>query len=242
MRNRYAALLFSGLMLTFGTARADDGMTSFHYLDLYNVEHSVAGMRELQALRADVYVVSTLPGVGPQDIKLTMHRASGALEPVQHDWYGHTLLPESETLKAENPLITTNQPRHTLQASVVIDLLPPSSTELPYSALMLGVTQLNEAIASRKIYALSKAYGQKADGLLLFYNYGDHSLTVHRAQGDQVVKSTTPDKAAEHLKSIDTKLLVPGTQVIYLPLDAMTLKANPKVTLDAPPAQIFPAF
>lgn len=221
---------------------ADDGMTSFHYMDLYNIEHSVAGMRELQALRADVYVVSTRPGVGPQDIKLTMHRASGTLEPIQHDWYGHTLLPESDALKAENPLITTNQPRHTLQASVVIDLVPPPDTELTYTALMLGVNQLNEAIAGRKIYALSKAYGQRADGLLVFYNYGDHRLTVHRAQGDQIIKSTTPDKAMAHLKGLDTSLLVPGTQVIYLPLDAATLKANPKVTLDAPPAQIFPAF
>jgi hypothetical protein len=239
MMRRWSLL---ALCLLAAPLLADDEMTSFHYMDLYNIEHSVAGMRELQALRADVYVTSTRPGIGPQDITLTMHRASGALEPIKRDWYGHTLLPESDALKAENPLITTNQPRHSLQASVVIDLLPPPDTELTYTALMLGVNQLNEAIAGRKVLVLSKLYGQKANGLLLFYNYGDHSLTLHRAQGDQVVKSTTPDKAAAHLKGIDTSVLVPGTQVIYVPLEAATLKANPRVTLDAPPTQIFPAF
>jgi hypothetical protein len=242
MRCQYAVLVAACITLCVASARADDGMTSFHYLDLYNIEHSVAGMHELQALRADVYVTSTLPGVGPQDITLTMHRASGALEPIQHDWYGHTLLPESAALKTENPLIVTNQPKHTLKASVLIDLLPPPDTELTYTALMLGVNQLNEAIDGRKILALSKLYGQKANGLLLFYNYGDHSLTLHRAQGDEVVKSTSPDKAAAHLKGFDTSVLAPGTQVIYLPLDATTFKANPRVTLDAPPAQTFPAF
>lgn len=242
MRRWYTTLLVACISLLVTSVRADDGMTSFHYTDLYNIGHSAAGMSELQALRVDVYVTSTLPGVSPQDITLTMHRASGALEPIQHDWYGHTLLPESDVLKAENPLIVTNQPRHTLQASVVIDLLPPPDTELPYTALMLGVTQLNEAIAGHKIDILTKLYGQKASGLLLFYNYGNHSLTLHRTQGDQVVKSTTPDKAATHLKGINAALLVPGTRLIYLPLDAATLKANPRVTLDAPPVQIFPAF
>lgn len=230
------------LLACSAAAAADDGMTSFHYLDLYNIQHSVAGMQGLQALRADVYVTSTRPGVGPQDITLTLHRASGALETIQHDWYGHTLLPESEALRAENPLIVTNQPRHTLEASVVIDLKPPPDTELSYTALMLGVNQLNQAIAGRKVFALSKLYGQRAKGLLLFYNYGNHSVTLHRSQGDQVVKSTTPDKAAEHLKGLDTSLLVPGTQVIYLPLDAAILKANPRVSLDTAPTQIFPAF
>lgn len=242
MHRRSTALLLLCFSLFTTLARADDTVTSFRYMDLYNIQHSAASLQDFQALRVDVYVTSTLPGVSPQDITLIMHRASGTLEPLQHDMYGHTLLSESAALRAENPLIVTNQPKHTLNASVVIDLVPPPSNDLPYTALMLGVTQLNEAIAHQKLGALAKLYGHQANGLLLFYNYGNHSVTLHRAKGDQVVKSVNPDKTAAHLKGLDTRLLVPGMQVIYLPLDATTLKQNPGVTLDTPPAQIFPAF
>jgi hypothetical protein len=230
------------LLISLVTAVHADEVTSFHYLDLYHIQQSVADMRDLQALRVDVYVTSTLPGVRPQDITLTLHRATGALQPLQHDDYGHTLLPVSDALKAENPLIVTNQPKHSLNASVVIDLVPPPSDELPYTALMLGVSQLNDAIAHLKLGALAKLYDHPATGLLLFYNYGNHSVTLHGTKGDEVVKSVSPDKAAAHLKGFDTRLLIPGMQVIYLPLDAATLKQNPGVTLDTPPTQIFPAF
>ena len=229
-------------LVTLSVAASADEVTSFHYLDLYNIQQSAAGMQGLQGLRVDVYITSTLPGVQPQDITLTLHRASGALEPIQHDYYGHTLLPVSAALKAENPLIVTNQPKHSLNASVVIDLVPPPSNDLTYTALMLGVSQLDDAIAHQKLGALAKLYGHPADGLLLFYNYGNHSVTLHLPKGDQVVKSVTPDKVAAHLKDFDTRLLIQGMQVIYLPLDAATLKQNPKVTLDSPPDQIFPAF
>lgn len=229
-------------LVTLAAVVHADDVTSFHYLDLYNIQQSVADMQGLQGLRVDLYVTSALPAVSPQDITLTLHRSSGALEPLRHDDYGHTLLPVSAALKAENPLIVTNQPRHSLKASVVIDLVPPPSTELTYTALMLGVSQLNDAIVHQKLGPLTQLYGHPADGLLLFYNYGNHSVTLHLPKGDEVVKSVTPDKAAAHLKGFDTKLLIPGMQLIYIPLDATTQKQNPKVTLDTPPTQIFPAF
>jgi hypothetical protein len=241
MHRRSVASVLLCLSLSL-SARADDAVTRFHYMDLYNIQHSASSMEGLQGLRVDVYVTSTRPGVRPQDITLTLHRASGALEPLEHDAYGHTLLPESDALKAENPLIVTNQPKHSLNASVVIDLVPPPSTDLAYTALMLGLTQLNGAIAQQKLGALAKLYGHQANGLLVFYNYGDHSLILHRQVGDQVLKSGGPDKLAAHLKAMNTALFTPGMQIIYVPLDAGMLKENPRVTLDAPPAQIFPAF
>jgi len=242
MYRRSTALLLLCFSLSLAAARADDAETRFHYLDLYNIQHSASGMEGMQGLRVDVYVTSTRPGVRPQDITLTLHRASGALEPLEHDAYGHTLLPESDALKTENPLIVTNQPKHTLNASVVIDLVPPPSTDLPYTALMLGLTQLNDAIAHQKLGALAKLYGHQADGLLVFYNYGDHNLTLHRKAGDQVLKSSGADQLAAHLKAMNTELFTTDMRIIYVPLDAGILKENPRVTLDAPPAQIFPSF
>lgn len=234
--------LGSLLLLISAAALADEGMTSFHYLDLYHIQQSVAGMQGLKGLRVDLYVTSTDPKVSLQDITLTLHRASGTEEAIPHDAYGHTLLPVSAALQAENPLITTNQPKHTLDASVVIDLVPPAGTELTYTALMLGVSQLNDAIAHQKLGALAKLYGHKSDGLLVFYIGGEHRLTLHKQAGDEILKSAGVEQMRTHIQGLDTAGLPTGTQVIFVPLDPATMKENPRVTLDAPTGQIFPAF
>ena len=239
MRRQFLCYL---LLCLSASVAADDGMTRFHYLDLYNIQQSVSSMQGLQGLRVDLYVTSTRPEVTPQDISLTIHHASGAEQPIAHDNWGHTLLPVTDALKAENPLIVTNQPKHTLQASVVIDLPPPADLDLRYDALMLGVVQLNDAITNRRLGPLAQAYPAKADGLLVFYDGSEHSLTLHRKTGDQILKGKSAEQQLSHLKGINKDLLVPGTQIIYVPLDAATLKENPRVTLDSAPAQIFPAF
>jgi hypothetical protein len=38
------------------------------------------------------------------------------------------------------------------------------------------------------------------------------------------------------------ELLAPGSEVIFVPLEATLLKQDPKATLDTFPAQTFPAF
>ena len=240
MRRQLCCLL--ALSLSMFAASADDGMTRFHYLDLYNIEQTVSGMLGLQGLHVDLYVTSVRRDVTPQDITLTIHHASGIEQAIPHDAWGHVLLPVTDALKAENPMIVTNQPKHTLNASVVIDLLPPPDTELRYDALMLGVAQLNDAIAGKRLGALARLYGGKSDGLLVFYNGGEHSLTVHGEAGDRILKSESAEQELSHLKGINKDLLIPGTQIIYVPLEKATLKENPRVTLDAPPAQVFPAF
>lgn len=243
MRVRYAALLAICLPLYVASSRADDdGMTSFHYMDLYNIQQSVASLQDLKALRVVLYVTSTRPDVDSLDIALIMHHASGAQERIYLDVYGRARLPVSDALKAENPLIVTNQPKHSLQASVVIDLVPPEHTDLRYDALMLGVTQLNEAMVRQRLGAMAKLYGQKVTGLLIFYNGGEHSLTLHEKAGDQVLGSTRVDQVLSRLKHINTHLIPPNTQIIYVPLDKALMQEDPRVTLDALPTQTFPAF
>jgi hypothetical protein len=123
---------------------------------------------------------------------------------------------------------------------VVIVLVPPTHTDLPYAELMLGISQLNQAVDNQSLGVMAKLH--KSIGLLLFYADGDHSLTVHAKTGDQIVKSVSVDKIAAHLQGIDPKSLALSTRVIYLPLDTAMLKEDPRVSLDSLPAQIFPAF
>jgi hypothetical protein len=235
------------VLVVSGPALADDNVTTFHYMDLYNIQHSVAGLGDLKALRVDVYVTSALPGVRPQDVILTMQLPSGAKEVLQRDDYGHTLLPESAELQRDNPLIVSNQPKHSLRASVLIDLAPLPSRDLAhldysYSELMLGVSQFNEAEARQGNAVSARIQGAKARGLLLFYNEGAYNVTLHRAKGPELIKGLTPRQAQPYMKELPARMLLPGTEVIFIPLDPALLAENPRVTLQAPPAQIFPAF
>ena len=241
MKNFRAALFLPCLLAFTASARADDGMTSFHYMDLYNIEQTLGNLKDLKALRTVMYIASKDPHVMPEHIHLVMHHAGGD-EPLQLDSFGKLLLPESDALKQENPLITTDQPKHTLDASVFMDLVPLESTAMPYSALMEGVTQFNQAVDREGKGMMAGILGSKSNGLLLFYNHGGHSVTLHSAKGDRVFKSAPPDKRMTHLKGLHVELLPPGAEVIFVPLESALLKQDPKAALDTLPAQTFPAF
>ena len=223
-----------------GVAEADDSLTTFHYRDLYNIQQGVASLQDSKRLRIGLFITSTLPSVRPEKITLTIHRASGATADIPVDAAGRVALPSSPDLLEENPLIVTNQPKHSLKASVVIDLVPLTQTKMDYAGLMLGVKQFNDGIDSNGMMAALHA--KKSDGLLLFYNDVGHSLTLHGAKGDRTIKSQPVAAVKAHLTGIQTKYLIPSTTIIYVPLDANLLEDNPRVELDSLPADSVPAF
>src|SRR5690349_3891495 len=218
-RGSLGLLLLSLVLCAILPARAADELASLHYSDLYGIEQKVADLSDLKQLRLGLFVTSTRPGVAPQDIKMTMHRASGELVDIPVDPSGRIALPHSDALKSEDPLITTNQPRHSLNATVVIDILPLTRTDLSYAELILGVQQFNQAIDRQGVMA--SLFGSKGTGLLLFYNQPGHSLTLHEKGGDRVVKAETIPEAKRlgHMKTFRTDGLLPNLTVIYVPLD-----------------------
>jgi hypothetical protein len=226
--------LFSPLVL------ADDAVTTFHYHDLYNIQQGFTSLQDLKRLRAGLYITSALPGVRSDAIKMVIHRSSGALQNIPLDTSGRMDMPMSADLVTENPLIVTNQPKHSLKASVVVDLTPLPGTEMSYTDLMLGVQQFNTAFDRKGVMAA--LYASKADGLLLFYNDGGHRLVLHEGKGEQVIKSLPPADLKEHLHGIQTQYLIASTTVIYVPLDEKLLKENPRVSLDSDPAGSLPGF
>jgi hypothetical protein len=221
-------------------AHADATLTTFHYNDLYGIQQGVAALQDLKRLRVGLYITSTRPDVPRDTIKMVIHRASGALVDIPVDATGHMDLPVSADLKTENPSIVTNQPRHTLQATVAVDLVRLSGTEMSYSDLILGVTQFNTGIDRNGAMSLLRA--SKADGLLLFYNDGGHSITLHAAQGDRTFKSQTLSAAKARLKNIQTKYHIHSATVIYIPLDKQLLQEDPRLNLDRLPDDTYPAI
>ncbi len=236
----FAAFCVSVMLAAGVPAHAADETATLHYNDLYNIQQQIAGLQDLKQLRVNMFVISMLPGVAPKDIKMIIHRASGELTGIPIDDEGRITLPVSADIEKENPQITTNQPRHSLNASVLIDLVPLTSTEMGYADLMLGTKQFNEAIDRGG--AMAPMLGPKDTGLLLFYNSGSHTLTIHQPGGDKVLKSESLSAAKKHLKDLKTTELIKSTTVIYVPMDGNLFKQNPKVSLDALPDQAFPAI
>lgn len=239
-RGFIAALFACGLVTAVMAAYADDTLTTFHYNDLYRIQQGVDSLQDLKRLRMGLYITSSLPDVRRDTIKMTIHRDSGALMDIPVDATGHMDLPVSDDLRAENPLIATNQPKHTLRASVVVDLVPLTGTEMNYAELMLGVRQFNEGIDRGGAMVLLHA--SKANGLLLFYNDAGHSVTLHGAKGDKVIKSETVGAAKAQLKNIQTKYLIRSATVIYVSLDQKLLQENPSIRLDRLPDDSCPAI
>lgn len=234
-----AAAALISLSLMSLPARADDGMTSFHYQDLEHIQQGVTSLGDLKGLRVGLFITSKLPDVPRDSIKLTIHRASGTLVDIPVDAAGRIDLPQSAELVTENPLIFTNQPKHTLNATVLVDLTPLTTTQMSYADLMLGIRQFNTGIDRKGIMA--SLYASKAKGLLLFYNDGEHALTLQEGKTRRVIKSLPAGELKAHLQYIQTKQLIDSITVIYVPLDEKLLKENPPVSLDRLPDDSFPA-
>lgn len=232
-----AALI--SLLLISPQAGADDGMTSFHYQDLERIQQGVTSLSDLKQLRVGLFITSKLPDVSRDSIKLTIHRASGALVDIPVDAAGRVAIPQSADLVTENPMIVTNQPKHTLNATVLVDLAPLTTTQMSYSELMLGIQQFNTGIDRKGIMA--SLYASKAKGLLLFYNNGGHTLTLREGKMQRVIRSLPAGELKAHLQYIQTKQLIDSITVIYVPLDGKLLKQNPAISLDRLPDDSFPA-
>lgn len=233
------AAFFVSFSLISLRVHADDGMTSFHYQDLYRIQQGVSSLGDLKRLRVGLFITSKLPDVPRDSIKLTIHRASGALMDIPVDAAGRVDFPQSADLVTENPLIVTNQPKHTLNATVLVDLTPLTTTQMSYSDLMLGIRQFNTGIDRKGIMA--SLYASKAKGLLLFYNEGGHALTLQGVKTKRVIKSLPVGKLKAHLQYIQSKQLIDSLTVIYVPLDEKLLKENLAVSLDGLPDDTFPA-
>jgi hypothetical protein len=239
-RGSLGLLVLSLALCSALSARAADELASLHYSDLQGIRQQVEDLKDLKQLRVALYVVSSNPAVAPQSIKMVMHRASGQLTDIPVDPTGRIDLPKSDELMNENPLITTNQPKHSLNATIVIDVAPPTRTDMTYAELMLGVQQFNTAILRNS--TMASLFDKTSTGILLFYNDAGHSLKLHGPKGDQVIKSLPVADVKDHMPGTQNSALLPSTTVIYVPLDDKLLKENPKLTLDRLPDDLFPGF
>jgi hypothetical protein len=234
-----AASLLCAAVAVSPAAFADGSFATIPYHNLFALQQKAAALRDLNRLDINIAVSSSLPNVGPDDIKLVMHRASGALQELSMSSSGQLSLPVSDELQKENPPVVSNQPGGSLNATLTLDLLPLSGTRLKYDELLAGVQQIATAMSREPLVA--SMFTSKPKGLLLFYNGGAHTLTLHDTAKGHVVKSEPARPGKGHLKGMHIGQLLESTTVIFVKLDPKLLKSNPTVDLDTMPDEILPA-
>ncbi|HEX7964889.1 MAG TPA: DUF2987 domain-containing protein [Gammaproteobacteria bacterium] len=234
-------VLAASLLLAGPAVLADDApRASLHYSDLKGYLDRLDGLKDLDHLTAAASIKSAQAAVKPQDIKLTAKLKSGQAVDIPIDSDGRFTLPSSPELEKEDPLFVSNQPKGTLGLNVKFDIKTPTRLSDTYASLMLGATQFNEAI--RRQGFMASMFGPKVGGLLIAFDSGGHTLTLHTTKGDRVLKSASLAEAQKHLKSMKLTEDSGKRTFIYVPLDDDLLDEDPPAVLDALPTGVIPAI
>ncbi len=115
------------------------------YVLLYrSLEPSIA-IAKYPKLRATQRILSRLPEVRPEQIKVQILARSGVIE-VAIDALGRAQFPLTAALLAENPNVRSNQPKGSLSVSATMELALAGKQKLSYQELMEAVQQAEQAV------------------------------------------------------------------------------------------------
>lgn len=228
------------LALSATAAAADAPKASLHYSDLEGYQKRLDDLKDLDHIKEEARISSNRPGVKPSDIRLAATLASGQVVEIPIDAEGQLTLPSSPELEKEDPLFVSNQPKGSLGLNIKFDIKTPTTTTSRYADLMLGATQFNEAI--RRQGFMASMFGPKTKGLLIAFDSGEHSLTIHTRKGAQVLKSVSLAEAQKHLKDLKLTDDSGKSTFIYVPLDDGLMDENPLTAFDVLPAGVIPAL
>ena len=173
-------------------------------------------------------VASVLCGVTAADIHLQMQPAGkpAVVLPVAAD--GSLQLPMDAALYKENPLIISNQPKHTLNFKVSIRFIPPAAGAGDYRTLMTDVGQINTLI-HREAGMLSW-FAPKVEGLIFLFGKNTATLTIHTPKGDTVMQA----------EASPYQFLPADTRIIQVKYDQDLYASNPAVDLSLAPTDVMP--
>lgn len=129
------------LLAVPGAAQAQDGGRT-PYSTLYRALEAARDVEDHPHLRAVQRIESKLPGVRPQQIAVRIHARSGDIDvPIDPD--GSARFPLRDDLLAEDPPVSSNQPKGTITLSVTLALRVPASTRLAAADLRAALDDVD---------------------------------------------------------------------------------------------------
>jgi len=139
------AVLALALPVVAGAQEAANA--SVPYAAVYEVLKASALAQGHERVRVRQRVASRLPGVAPDRIELVVHARSGQLV-LRPGPDGAFSFPLDALLLAENPQVTSNQPRGSLSLSVVLDLVLPAGGEWRVRDVLAAMDEAGQVLAA----------------------------------------------------------------------------------------------
>jgi len=200
------------LLLAAGSATA-----AGHYLDLHKYVEPVARLGDLRYVFADLRMKSADPAVKPEAIALTIRARTGDIAvPVGAD--GRFALPITRALVDENPEVSTNQPKGSLQLDVALDVRAEPRQSFDYALLGEMTAEYDRVVAGQKL--TWRLFAPSAKGLVIRFAKGsDATATVQLASGPVKYAANDSDE-------------------VRLPDKAEWRRQNPRIELSASPEKI----
>lgn len=176
-----SSLLIGLAILTGAPAYASEPFagdsTTTPYAALYAAFAAARGVEDHPRLRAVQRIESKLPGVRAQDIAVVIHgRAAPIRLVIGAD--GGVAFPLRDDLLAENPPVTSNQPRGSLTLSVTLALRTPSATRVPAAELRAALDAVDAWLAEQPA---GKSRGRARGAAFRFPPGAGASITVRGA-------------------------------------------------------------
>ncbi len=225
---RLSWLLALSLIAPF--AVADTPRASVSYDELHDMLQKAAtagnGLEHIGI--SSLHVTSVLCGVTVSDIHLQMQPAGKPAVALPLTADGSLQLPMDPALYRENPLILSNQPKHSLEISAAIKFIPPTAGPSTYRVLMTAVGQINTLI-HREAGMLSW-FAPKVEGLIFLFRKNPATLTIHTPKGDSVMQAGTSPY----------QFLPADTRIIQVKYDQDLYASNPAVDLSVAPTDVMP--
>jgi hypothetical protein len=193
---------------------ADSG--SVPYAVLYQTLKAARDGAARPHLRMEPHISSHTPGVKPESIRLVVQSAQGP-RPVSVAPDGAIAFPLEDALLAENPMVTTNQPKGSLTLGVTLELVLPRESRWPCADVLAALAEAEPVIA--EMPARNPAAGVR--GIEFFFGSRKDAQVVVRGQSERLLLA---DDDGRVVLMRDPDLSEPGA---VLEFSAPPLRAQP---------------
>jgi hypothetical protein len=223
MDNRILAWLAAALLASLapGTAAAAGDLATIPYRWVFESLEAFHRLQPADRVIVETAIESSLPGVPPTDILLTMEEG-GQVHEFRPDPQGRVEFPFREDWSAAGLVLQSNQPAGSLSFRFGAALKPPVGTRLTYRELMDAGRQYRELM-----HALAKAFEEappSIQGLVVQFEPGSPGWVVLKdAQGGRRLDTDAEGR-------------------VQVPDDPALWEEDPDVVLSAPAQGLFPWF
>jgi hypothetical protein len=176
------AVLAPALVPTLVRAEGEAALATVPYKVLYDTLKPVLAAQGLSRLRVRPHITSHGVGVRPESIRMVVQAKSGA-RTINVGADGNLEFPLEDGLLAENPLVSTNQPKGSLTMGVTLELVVPAGGHWACADVLAGLGDADKVIAAS---AQQPAPG-KVGGLELFFAPAAHATVTVKGKTERLL-------------------------------------------------------